>query len=305
MNIEDFNFFLRVAHLGSMSQAAKEANIAISVASQRIQRLENQLKLRLFYRSTRKLTLTEEAKILIAQGQPLLQNFQILTENLQHHDQNFSGNIHMTASAVFSQHVLIPILAKFMQRYPNLKIHLDLNDQNVDLITQGMDLAIRIGKLQDSSLVAIPLMTNPRLLCASPEYIKQYGQPQGLEDLKQHSCIVQRHQQGVSDTWFFTDDFGEIESIGVSGHFVTNSGEGIRQAALAGLGISNHSLWHVQEDLDCGRLIQVLPDFTVETTAIYAIIPDKKLVPKKVSVLIDCLKQHFQHHELEMSESLT
>ncbi len=183
MNTQDFQFFLRVADLGSISQAAKEANIAVSVASQRVQRLENQLSLKLFYRTTRKLSLTEEAKILIEQGRPLLDSFQTLTENLKLQDQKLSGSINITASATFGTQILVQVIAEFLKQHPELLINLDLNDQNVDLIAQGMDLAIRIGKLQDSSFIAKPLSINKRLLCAAPEYLAKFGIPERLEDL--------------------------------------------------------------------------------------------------------------------------
>ena len=296
MNTEDFQFFLRVADLGSISQAAKEANIAVSVASQRIQRLENQLSLKLFYRTTRKLSLTEEAKTLIEQGRPLLDNFQTLTENLKHRDQKLSGSINITASATFGTQILVQVIAEFLKQYPDLLINLDLNDQNVDLIAQGMDLAIRIGKLQDSSLIAKPLCINKRLLCAAPEYLAKFGVPKRLEDLHEHRCIVQRHQQGVTNTWNFLAQGKSNESLNihVNGYFITNSGEGIRQASLAGLGISNHSLWHVKDDLYSGKLVQVLPDFTVEPTAIYAVIPNKKLISYKVKVFIEYLQDYFK-----------
>ncbi|MFW1745067.1 LysR family transcriptional regulator [Acinetobacter guillouiae] len=296
MNTQDFQFFLRVADLGSISQAAKEANIAVSVASQRVQRLENQLSLKLFYRTTRKLSLTEEAKILIEQGRPLLDSFQTLTENLKLQDQKLSGSINITASATFGTQILVQVIAEFLKQHPELLINLDLNDQNVDLISQGMDLAIRIGKLQDSSFIAKPLSINKRLLCAAPEYLAKFGIPKRLEDLQQHRCIVQRHQQGISNTWNFVDHANPNRRLDtqVSGYFITNSGEGIRQASLAGLGISNHSLWHVKNDLDSGKLVHVLPDFRVEPTVIYAVIPDKKLISDKVKVFIEYLQDYFK-----------
>lgn len=297
MNTEDFQFFLRVAELGSISQAAKHANIAVSVASQRIQRLENHLSLRLFYRTTRKLRLTEEAKTLIEHGQPLLESFQILTENLKHRDQQLVGNINLTAPASFGVQILVKVIAEFLKQHPALSINLDLNDQNVDLIAQGMDIAIRIGKLQDSSLIAKPLCINQRLLCASPEYLEQYGTPQHIEDLARHRCIVQRHQKGITNTWNFIDPLkgDKLLNIHVKGHFITNAGEGVRQATLAGVGISNHSFWHVQDDLNAGKLVQILPEFIVEPTAIYAVVPDRKLMPNKVKVLIEYLQEHFKN----------
>lgn len=296
MNTQDFHFFLRVADLGSISQAAKEANIAVSVASQRVQRLENQLSLKLFYRTTRKLSLTEEAKILIKQGRPLLDSFQTLTENLKLQDQKLSGSINITASATFGTQILVQVIAEFLKHHPELLINLDLNDQNVDLITQCMDIAIRIGKLQDSSLIAKPLSINKRLLCAAPEYLAKFGIPKRLEDLQRHRCIVQRHQQGITNTWNFLDHAKSNQrlNIHVNGYFISNSGEGIRQASLAGLGISNHSLWHVKNDLDSGKLVHVLPNFMVEPTAIYAVIPDKKLISDKVKVFIEYLQDYFK-----------
>jgi DNA-binding transcriptional LysR family regulator len=301
MNTEDFQFFLRVAELGSISQAAQQSNIAVSVASQRIQRLENQLSFKLFYRTTRKLRLTEEAKVLIEQGRPLFESFQTLTENLKLQDQKLTGNINITASATFGTHILIKVIAEFLKQHPELSINLDLNDQNVDLIAQGMDLAIRIGKLQDSSLIAKPLCINKRLLCASPEYLQKFGIPHQIEDLQQHQCIVQRHQKGITHIWNFIQPQTSYDlfSIHVHGYFISNSGEGVRQAALAGLGISNHSFWHVQEDLNSGKLIRILPEFTVEPTAIYAVIPDKKLMSNKVKILIEYLQDYFKHFNQE------
>ena len=292
METQDFEFFLRVAELGSISAAAKEVDIAVSVASHKIQRLEHQLKLRLFHRTTRRLTLTEEAKILINDGRPLLDYFTALAEQLKNHDQMLSGTINLSTSTTFADHVLIGVLAKFLKLHPQIKMNVDLNDQNIDLIKQGMDLAIRIGQLQDSTLVAKRLALNKRLLCASPQYLAEYGRPETLQDLARHRCIIQRHQQGISHTWHFINELAEQIPIHVHGYFTANSGEAIRQACLAGLGISNHSFWHVQQDLDAGKLVQVLAHFPVEPTAIYAVIPDKKFVSPKVRQLINFLEEN-------------
>ena len=291
MNTEDFKFFTRVAELGSISQAAKEADISVSVASQHIQRLEQQLMLKLFHRTTRRLSLTDEGKILLEQGLPLIQEFHTLQENLLQKNQNLRGTLKVTTSATFGAKILTTLIAQFLLLHPELKITLDLNDQNVDLIEHGFDIAIRIGKLQDSTLVAKPLMKNPRLLCASPEYLARFGEPKKLTDLEQHQCIVQSHQQGLSHTWQLLDADKNLHTVKVSGQFISNSGEGIRQASLAGLGISNHSYWHVREDIETGRLVEILKDYTVEPTQIYAVIPDRKLIPQKVKVFIEYLNQ--------------
>ncbi|MCH7381862.1 MULTISPECIES: LysR family transcriptional regulator [Acinetobacter] len=297
MNTEDFEFFIRVADLGSISKAAQDANISVSVASQKLQRLEQNLQLRLFHRTTRKLTLTDEGRVLLEHGRHWIANFIHLQESLKLKDRPLTGTLRITTSATFGTKVLMPVIAEFALLHPELKIHLDLNDQNIDLIQQGMDLAIRIGQLKSSSLIAKRLSTNQRLLCASPAYLQQYGVPTTLSDLKLHRCILQQHGHGLTDQWHLINAEGQVEQVHVEGYFATNSGEGVRQAALAGLGISNHSIWHVAEDLASGRLVQVLPDYPVEATAIYAVFPHRELMAPKVQRFLDYLVDYFQQRE--------
>ncbi|WP_336042709.1 LysR family transcriptional regulator [Acinetobacter dispersus] len=297
MNTEDFQFFIRVADLGSISKAAQNTNISVSVASQKLQRLEQNLQLRLFHRTTRKLTLTDEGRVLLEHGRHWIADFIHLQESLKLKDRPLTGTLRITTSATFGTKVLMPVIAEFALLHPELKIHLDLNDQNIDLIQQGMDLAIRIGQLKSSSLIAKRLSTNQRLLCASPAYLQQYGVPTTLSDLKLHRCILQQHGQGLTDQWHLINAEGQVEQVHVEGYFATNSGEGVRQAALAGLGISNHSIWHVAEDLASGRLVQVLPDYPVETTAIYAVFPHRELIAPKVQRFLDYLIDYFQQRE--------
>ena len=297
MNTEDFQFFIRVADLGSISKAAQDANISVSVASQKLQRLEQNLQLRLFHRTTRKLTLTDEGRTLLEHGRHWIADFIHLQESLKLKDRPLTGTLRITTSATFGTKVLMPVITEFALLHPQLKIHLDLNDQNIDLIQQGMDLAIRIGQLKSSSLIAKRLSTNQRLLCASPAYLQQYGVPTTLSDLKLHRCILQQHGQGLTNQWHVINAEGQVEQVHVEGYFATNSGEGVRQASLAGLGISNHSIWHVAEDLASGKLVQVLPDCPVEATAIYAVFPHRELIAPKVQRFLDYLVDYFQQRE--------
>lgn len=297
MNTEDFQFFIRVADLGSISKAAQDTNISVSVASQKLQRLEQNLQLRLFHRTTRKLTLTDEGRVLLEHGRHWIADFIHLQESLKLKDRPLTGTLRITTSATFGTKVLMTVIAEFALLHPELKIHLDLNDQNIDLIQQGMDLAIRIGQLKSSSLIAKRLSTNQRLLCASPAYLQQYGVPTTLSDLKLHRCILQQHGHGLTDQWHLINAEGQVEQVHVEGYFATNSGEGVRQAALAGLGISNHSIWHVAEDLASGRLVQILPDYPVETTAVYAVFPHRELIAPKVQRFLDYLVDYFQQRE--------
>ena len=296
MNTTDFQFFVRVAALGSISQAAKEAHLLVSVASQKIQRLEQDLQLRLFHRSTRKLHLTTEGECLLKQGQPLLAEFWQLHESLCQGKHELTGRLNITAPSSFGNHVLIHVLADFQKQHPQLQLCLDLNDQNVDLVATGMDVAIRIGILKDSSLIAKPLSTNPRLLCASPEYVQQHGVPQTPADLIQHRCLLQQHSHGLTNKWSLFTAKNTIEPVSVQGYFVSNSGEAIRQACLHGMGIGNFSLWHVTDDLAQGRLQSVLTSHTVEPSTLYLLYPARHLLPLKVQLLSEFLQAHFQHH---------
>ena len=296
MNTTDFQFFVRVAALGSISQAAKEAHLSVSVASQKIQRLEQDLQLRLFHRSTRKLHLTTEGEYLLKQGQPLLAEFWHLHESLCQGKHELTGRLNITAPSSFGNHVLIHVLADFQKQHPQLQLCLDLNDQNVDLVATGMDAAIRIGILKDSSLIAKPLSTNPRLLCASPEYVQQHGEPLTPADLIQHRCLLQQHSHGLTNKWSLFTAKNTMEPVSVQGYFVCNSGEAIRQACLHGMGIGNFSLWHVTDDLAQGRLQSVLTSHTVEPSTLYLLYPARHLLPLKVQLLSEFLQAHFQHH---------
>ncbi len=296
MNTSDFQFFVRVAALGSISQAAKEAHLSVSVASQKIQRLEQDLQLRLFHRSTRKLHLTTEGECLLKQGQPLLAEFWQLHESLCQGKHELTGRLNITAPSSFGNHVLIHVLADFQKQHPQLQLCLDLNDQNVDLVATGMDAAIRIGILKDSSLIAKLLSANPRLLCASPEYVQQHGAPQTPADLIQHRCLLQQHSHGLTNKWSLFTAKNTIEQVSVQGYFVSNSGEAIRKACLHGMGIGNFSLWHVADDLAQGRLQSVLTNHTVEPSTLYLLYPARHLLPLKVQLLSEFLQAHFQHH---------
>ncbi|MCH7316175.1 LysR family transcriptional regulator [Acinetobacter sp. ANC 3882] len=297
MNTEDFQFFIRVADLGSISKAAQDNNISVSVASQKLQRLEQNLQLRLFHRTTRKLTLTDEGRALLEHGRPWITNFVNLRETLIVKDHALSGTLRISTSATFGNQVLMPVIASFSHLHPGLKIYLDLNDQNIDLVQQGMDLAIRIGQLKSSSLIAKQLAPNPRVLCASPAYLQKHGHPKTLAELELHHCILPQLGDGLIDHWYLTNAAGDVEPIRVKGYFATNSGEGVRQAALAGLGISNHSMWHVVDDLATGKLVQILSDYPVATTAIYAVFPHRELIAPKVQRFLDYLVDYFQQRD--------
>jgi molybdate transport repressor ModE-like protein len=291
--IGDLNLFLRVLDLGSISAAARSLDLSVAVASQRLKRLEETLGVRLLHRTTRQLQLTSEGSALAEQGRPLIQDLEALTSSLQQSANEISGTLRVTVPASFGRLYISPWLPEFLERYPRLRLHLDLADQMLDLVSEGFDLAIRIGTLLDSSLVAQRLAQNQRVLCASPDYLKRRGRPKTPDDLAAHDCLLLVGSPGVPDAWQLRGPDGNEATVRVQGRMESNFGEVIRDAALAGLGIALHSTWHVCEDLRTGRLQQVLPRYHLPDSAIYAVMPQRRLVLPRVRAFVDFLVDRF------------
>lgn len=292
--VADIALFLQVLEQGSISAAARQLDLSAAVASQRLQRLERELGVRLLHRSTRRLHPTPEGQALAQEGRPLVEELQALGERLQRRRTQVAGLLRVSAPASFGNQYIAPLLPAFLAAHPGLQIRLDLDDRLVDLVGEGYDLAVRIGALQDSSLVSRRLADNQRVLCASPDYLKRRGRPQQPADLLGHDCIVQTGRDDPPGLWRLRDAAGEMHTLRVQGVFQSNFGEALRHAALGGLGISQHSLWHVHEDVRAGRLQVVLPDCAVPASAIHAVMPARALVPARVRVFVDHLAKALQ-----------
>jgi DNA-binding transcriptional LysR family regulator len=291
--IGDLGLFLKVLDLGSISAAARSLDISVAVASQRLKRLEKQLGVRLLHRTTRRLHATPEGAALAEQGRALVEDLEALTTDLSQVGVEAAGTLRMSASASFGRQYLSPLLPEFLARYPRIRISVDLDDRMQDLVSSGYDLAIRIGALDDSTLVARKIATNHRVLCASPGYLARHGTPKLPADLVDHECVILSGSQGRQDVWRMSDREGRETSVRVSGRFECNFGEVLRDAAVAGLGIALHSTWHVCDDLRESRLRRVLPDFAVPESGIFAVMPQRRLVPLRVRVFVDFLCEHF------------
>lgn len=291
--IGDIGLFLRVLDLGSISAAARSLDISVAVASQRLQRLEKELSVRLLHRTTRRLSATPEGAALAERGRGLVEDLEALTTDLRQTGAAVAGTLRMTASASFGRQYLSPLLPEFLARHPKVRISVDLSDVMKDLVSSGFDLAIRIGALEDSTLVARKLAPNRRVLCASPAYLAKHGAPAAPADLASHECLLLVGSQGRQDLWRLTDHNGREVAVRVEGRFESNYGEVLRDAAVAGLGIALHSTWHVNEDLRSGRLRQVLPHYRLADSGIYALTPQRRLVPLRVRAFADFLAEKF------------
>lgn len=291
--LDDLTLFLRVLDLGSISAAARSLDLSVAVASQRLKRLERELGVRLLHRTTRRLHATPEGAALAEQGRPLVEDLEALTGGLRQSGGQIAGTLRVTASASFGRQYLSPLLPDFLALHPRVRLSINLTDQMLDLVSSGFDLAIRIGALDDSSLVARKLAANRRVLCASPEYLRRHGTPRTPQELVDHECVLLVGSQGRQDVWRFGDGSGGEIAVRVRGRVETNYGELVRDSAVAGLGIAVHSSWHVIEDLRAGRLVQVLPEYPLAESGIYAVMPQRRLVPPRVRAFVDFLAERF------------
>jgi DNA-binding transcriptional LysR family regulator len=290
--IGDLNLFLRVLDLGSISAAARSLDLSVAVASQRLKRLERSLGVRLLHRTTRQLRPTPEGVALAEQGRSLVEDLDVLTSSLSNTAKGVAGTLRVTLPATFGRQYISPLLPEFMSRHPRLRLHIDLSDQMRDLVSDGLDLAIRIGALKDSELVATRLASNRRVLCASPDYLRRHGVPKKPEDLAKHECLLMAVSRDASDTWHLRGPDGNEVAVRVPSRLKSNLGEVIRDAALGGLGISLHSTWHVCEDIRAGRLKQILPEYHLPESGIYAVMPERRMVLPRVRAFVDLLTEH-------------
>lgn len=288
--IGDIALFLRVLDLGSISAAARSLDLSVAVASQRLKRLERDLGVRLLHRTTRQLHPTPEGLLLAEQGRVLVEDLEALADGLRRTGSGVAGTLRVTMSSTFGRLYISPLLPEFLALHPGVRVSVDLNDVMVDLVSAGMDMAIRIGTLDDSTLVARQLASNRRLLCASPDYLRRHGAPKTPADLAAHECLLLVGSQGRQDIWRLRDGDREV-AVRVAGRIESNQGELLRDAAIAGLGIALHSSWHVNEDLRAGRLQVILPDYPLPDTGIHAVMPQRRLVPPRVRAFVEFLAE--------------
>ncbi len=283
--ITDLEIFARVARTGNMSAAGREMGLSPAVVSKRVSLLEERLGARLFQRTTRQLTLTETGEGYFRRVVDILNLIDEAEDFVSRRNTKPRGQLRVTAPTTFSRLHLAPHLPDFLGRFPEIELEMHLNDTFADIIREGFDLAIRIGELQDSSLVARKLAQDRRVIAASPKYLAKAGVPKTLADLDFHNCLC----AGAQESWHLTGPEGETV-LRTKGNIRTNSGEFLREALLAGLGIGLRSTWDIATELRNGDLKLILPEYRgTDSTAIYAVYPCRDFMPAKVNVLIEYL----------------
>ncbi|MDR2239792.1 MAG: LysR family transcriptional regulator [Zoogloeaceae bacterium] len=286
--LKQIETFASVASRGSLTAAAAAEGVAPGVVSRRLDALEARLGVKLLLRTTRRVTLTFEGSAYLEDCQRILRELGDAEASVSLGGVKARGHLRVSAPAGFGRRHVAPLVMPFLDANPEVTVDLDLSDRLVDLVNEGVDCAIRVGELSDSSLVSIRLAENRRVVVASPDYLARHGMPRALADLADHRCLSLGQQRG----WLFRDGEQAI-SIKVSGQFECNDGAVLHEWALAGRGLAWRSLWEVGEDLQRGALIPVLQAFAAPPTGIYAVFPQRKYLPLRVRLLIDHLKHAY------------
>jgi DNA-binding transcriptional LysR family regulator len=286
--ISDLEIFSRVARTGNMSAAGREMGLSPAVVSKRISLLEEEVGARLFQRTTRQLTLTETGEGYYKRVVDILNLVEEAQDFVTRRNTKARGLLKVTAPTTFSRLHIAPYLTDFLNKFPEIELDVHLTDDFVDIISRGFDVAIRIGELQDSSLVQKKLATDHRVIVAAPKYLERAGAiPQTLADLDFHNCL----SSGAQEFWRLQGPDGQHQ-VRVKGNIRSNSAELVREALMAGLGLGLRSLWDIGPELQRGDLKIVLPQYKgADSVAIYAVYPCRDFMPTKVNALIEYLTQ--------------
>ncbi|MBT2773660.1 LysR family transcriptional regulator [Halomonas sp. ISL-60] len=281
--LEHIVAFVRVAELGSYTRAAEALDISRTRVSRQVMALEEALGARLIQRTTRRLHLTEAGERYLARAQGVLLALDEAAAEVGQGTSDVRGRLRVNGPMSFGTRYLAPLVAQFMQTHPALEVRLDLNDRRVDLLEEGYDVAIRIGSLPDSSLVARRLTRCRLLFCASPEYLATYGEPSSVKALAEHRCLRYRSGQQSAD-WQI-----DTQSLAVSGPLESNNGDVLTHAAEAGLGIAQQPSFLVTESIASGRLVPILINEPPVRLDVHALYPARRYLPAKVERFIDLL----------------
>jgi DNA-binding transcriptional LysR family regulator len=281
--------FVAVAQRGSLSAAAAIEGVAPAVIGRRLDALEARLGVKLLVRTTRKVGLTFEGSAFLEDCQRILADFHNAESAVSLGGIRASGHIRVTAPAGFGRRHVAPLIARFIAQHPEVSISLELSDRIADIVAEGIDLAIRIGHLEDSSLVGVKLAANRRVVVASPAYLAGHGTPRTPADLAGHQCLTFGRYGNQGRGWLFVLG-GRLEAVRVSGMMECNDGAVLLDWARAGFGLAWRSMWEVSEDLARGDLVTVLDDFSAPDTAIYAVFPQRRHLALRVRMLVDFLK---------------
>ena len=285
MKWEGISEFVYVAEKESFTLASKKMAISTAQVSRQVSALEKRLNVKLFYRTTRKVSLTEEGRIFYQHCRSVLDGLDTAERAITNLQSKPQGKIKLPAPVTYGEQQILPLVNDFVKKYSDVEVSAYLSNQRVDLVEEGYDLAIRLGKLGDSSMMAKKLGKRTNFVCASPAYLQIHGIPHSLSELNKHSCLL-----GTLDYWHFRES-GREKNVRVTGKLRYNSGFALVDAALKGLGIVQLPDYYVQQQLKSGELVSLLDNYREPEEGIWAVYPHNRHLSPKIRLLVDYLTE--------------
>ncbi|GAW37069.1 HTH-type transcriptional regulator DmlR [Roseovarius sp. A-2] len=284
--LESLRVFVRVVELGSITSGGRDLRLTPAVASNRIKELERRLDVRLFNRTTRKLSPTEVGRAFYDHARNVVQSIEDAEAAASAFSSQPHGSVHVTAPLGVGKRVIAPLIPEFVDAYPDVSVRLRLSDRKVDLLEDNLDVAFFIGRPPDSNLKMRKIIDTPRILCAAPSYLEANGIPQVPEDLRRHNCLLLRYPRSPEWYWTLRTSAGKLR-MDVTGKYDSDDGDVLLNWALAGRGIVNKPRFDVSRALSDGRLVEILPDTPPEPALFGCLYPHRRLQDNKVRLLID------------------
>ncbi|MBN3759692.1 LysR family transcriptional regulator [Burkholderia sp. Ac-20365] len=296
--LRDLQLFCTVARRASFITASAEMGISPSHVSKRIALLEKSLGVKLFLRTTRRVSVTSDGEAAFQWAQKILDDVQGMSDAFAELKSDPRGLLRISASLRLGHDHVSPILSLLRKRYTSLEIWLELLDRRVDLIGENFDIDIRVGEVQEPHLIAHKIVDSVRILCASPAYLERAGTPRTLAELAQHDCLLFRDREQRFGVWRLTGPDGE-QSVKVTGPVASNHSDIVRQWALEGYGVIMASIWDVAANLESGTLVRVLPQH-YQPADVWAVTSARASSSAKIRVCVEFLKEHLTHGPLAL-----
>jgi DNA-binding transcriptional LysR family regulator len=283
---ESLKVFVRTVELGSITAGGRDLRLTPAVASNRIKKLENRLDVRLFNRTTRKLTPTEVGHAFYDHARLVVQSLEDAEAAISNFSQHPRGTVHVSAPLGVGKRLIAPLIPEFVDAYPDVSVRLRLSDRKIDLLEDGLDVALFIGRPPDSELKLRKIATTPRVLCAAPSYLEKHGHPLTPDDLKGHNCLLLRYPRSPEWYWTLATAVGPLR-VDVSGSYDSDDGDVLTDWALAGRGIVNKPKFDVAAHLKSGALVEILAQTPPEPAMFGCLYPHRRLQDNKVRLFID------------------
>lgn len=284
--------FVTVVETGGFSETARRLQVSKALISKRVAQLEESLGVRLLHRTTRRISPTSSGRAYYEQGKPLLAELNELDDAVMSRDRELRGDLRLSAPGTFAEMHLLPVVSAYAAQNPDVRVLLNLSDRFVDLVEESVDLAVRVGKLESSSLVSRRVGEIHLLVCASPGYIEANGRPESVEALAAHACIVDTNNPDGAD-WRLTSG-RDTRTVSVDGRIHINNARAARDLVLAGNGIGLLTSFVVEAHLRRGELVHLLDGYVSNPVGVYAVYPHRKHLSPKVRRFIDLLVANFE-----------